>query len=194
MIDAIKGPLGSHKQYITHVALANGIDYLRLKEHHREKRRSATSHKYKEFRYFLNAVESLNNIVDYLYFEYEEEIFPETADTFKTNLIDNYQLLGQIMEIANAYKHSIRTKKVKRGKPMAKNTMLRWARDLQKPELHIDISVGSPKVSVSYDFVGPHQEDESKLMKALEFWIRYLNHDPTTDDLIKKGLRSAAKK
>ena len=64
------GPLDSHRNYIAHVALANAQDYFELKKAHGEQQRNATSDEYnKELRYFLNAIESVNNIPEYLYFD-----------------------------------------------------------------------------------------------------------------------------
>jgi hypothetical protein len=186
MIETFKGPLGSHRNYIVHVALANGVDYISLKKRHQEDGRSATPDRYKELRYFLNAVESFNNIADYLYFEHEDRIAHGSVGKFRTALHAKYPELGDLAELANAYKHCVRGKEDKKTNKTKKNNRLLWARDLQRPALNIRITPGEtkPSVEVDYEFPWPIEEHEAKLNKAFEFWLGYHNDDPKTADLI----------
>jgi hypothetical protein len=184
LIETFKGPLGSHKNYIVHVALANGFDYVKLKQKHKEEGRSGMRDKYQELRYFVNALESFNNVIDYLYFEYEERIRHRhgTVGLFRNALHSKYPELRELADLANAYKHCVRTTKTNK-----KNRTLPWARDLQRPSLNINVELGdtppSINVDVQFDFPGPLEEHEAKLDKVLKFWLTYHNH-PTTDDLI----------
>jgi hypothetical protein len=57
-----RGPLGSHRNYITHIALENCDEDFRCKAGHEENGEVQNPGKYAELRLFLNAIESLNNI------------------------------------------------------------------------------------------------------------------------------------
>ena len=179
MKETFRGPLGSHRNYLVHVALPNCTDYLWLKKGNQEQGRSGTCDKYKEFRYFLNAVESFNNILDYFYFEHEDRIKRGSVREFRKAIHDKYPELGELAELANAYKHCVRERNGK------KNEALPWARDLQRPTLDIQIKLGAsqPSVAVNYDFPWPIEEHEAKLYKAFDFWLGYHNN-PRTNELI----------
>jgi hypothetical protein len=179
MLNSFKGPLGSHFNYITHIALQNQIEYMKIKKRHEEDGSTGTSGKYEEFRLFLNAIESFNNIIDYLYFEHEDQINYKDIDGFRKAIHKKYPELGELSDLANAYKHCVRTR---RGE---KNDKLPWARDLQAPRLDININVSEaqPSVKVEYEFPWPLEEHESKLFKALDFWLAY-HRKPNTEELI----------
>ena len=179
MIETFKGPLGSHKNYITYIAFENQLDYLTIKKQHEEDGCSATPDRYKEFRLFLNAVESFNNIIDYLYFEHEDQIKYQKVDDFRKAIHVKYPELDELSELANAYKHCIRER---RGQ---KNDKLAWARDLQKPILNININLNQflPLVNAEYKFLWPIEEHESKLYKVFDFWLEY-HKNPNTEELI----------
>ena len=180
MLETFYGPLGSHRNYIAHIALSNHVDYLRLKKNNQEEARSATPIKYNEFRLFLNAVESFNNIADYFYFEYEDRISYRTVDEFRAALHKKYPELAALAELANAYKHCVRARK-----DGTKNAKLPWARDLQKPNLTINIELGEklPTAKIEYEFPWPIKEHEATLEKVFSFWFRYHNA-PFTNELI----------
>jgi hypothetical protein len=179
LIETFRGPLGSHRNYLVHVALPNYTDYFWLKKGNEEKGRSGTRDKYKAFRYFLNAVESLNNVLDYLYFEHEDRVKRRSVGEFRKTIHNKYPDLGELAELANAYKHCVREKNGK------KNEALLWARDLQRPAVSISVTPGNTALSVAvdYDFPWPIKEHDSKLDKAFEFWLNYHNN-PKTNELI----------
>jgi hypothetical protein len=103
--------LYSSNKYICWVALGNCIDYLEevgaLGKSEDPIIKSGISPKV--FRRFLNAVESLNNIVDYLYFDKYHERF-KSFGYYKAKLLNKYPVIFKINEIANAYKHCERGK------------------------------------------------------------------------------------
>jgi hypothetical protein len=179
MLDSFKGPLGSHLNYITHIALQNQFEYLKLKKKHEEENNSGTAAKYDEFRLFLNAVESFNNIIDYFYFEYEDRITYKKVDEFRKAIHRKYPDLDELSELANAYKHCVRTRNGK------KNDKLPWARDLQasRLEIHINISRDKPIIDADYEFPWPLEEHERKMFKALDFWLAY-HRNPNPEELI----------
>lgn len=176
-LGSMAGPLGSSRNYISYIALSNCSDYFELKIKHEEENRSSTSDKYKEVRYYLNAVESLNNIIDYFYFENESLISHGNIKAFRTAVHNKYPALEKIANIANAYKHCVREQ---RGN---KNADLPWAKDLQNPEIVIDINVPNMNVDVSFNFVWPIQEQEDAIESAWQFWVGYHNA-PTPQELI----------
>lgn len=73
-MSVFKGPLGSHTNFISYIALDNCSDYTRLCGLNRENGKDKTPDRFKEMRYFLNTIESFNNILDYFYYEFEDEI------------------------------------------------------------------------------------------------------------------------
>lgn len=169
-METFKGPLGSHRNYIVHIALGNYVDYDALKKQNVENKRQATPDKYKAFRYYLNAVESFNNILDYLYFEFEDKIKQTNVNDFRKAVHKKYSALRDLADLANAYKHCVRAGRI------SKNTELPWAKDLQQPTINVEIKLNEKKTDVGYDFVGPTEENEMKLSKVWKFWIDYQNN------------------
>ncbi|MFZ8198956.1 hypothetical protein [Alteromonas portus] len=173
-MDWIKGPLGSHKNYIQLIVLENFYDYKELSGLNCEQGRKKSPDKCKEFRYFLNAVESMNNVLDYLYYEHESEIQHESIIEFKRAVWDRYPALERLAEIANAYKHCVREGW------KGKNKNLLWAKDLQKPHLHIDTELCLNKgvsTALTYDFKWPIDELERVLNEGVQFWLEYVQPD-----------------
>ena len=176
-LGSMAGPLGSSQNYISYIALSNCSDYFELKMKHEEESKSSTSAKYKELRYYLNAVESLNNIIDYFYFENESLISHGNINAFRTAVHKKYPVLETVSNIANAYKHCVREQ---RGN---KNTNLPWAKDLQNPNIAIDINISKMNVDVNFNFVWPIHELEIAIEAAWKFWVDYHNV-PTPQELI----------
>jgi hypothetical protein len=169
------GPLGGHRNYLTHIALSNCVDYVALKTGHQEQGDCSNPAKYKEFRHFLNAVESLNNILDYYFYEYEETIPEPSLREFKEDVHFAHPELKELSELANAYKHCVRENKGR------KQTNLPWARDLQFNFLSIHVNVSQLpeiKVAAEYNFEGPTCEHSQVFDRACKFWFSYHN-DPT---------------
>lgn len=173
-MEAFKGPLGSHRNYIHHIALENYLEYNMLCRLNKENGNNKTPDKYKECRYFLNAIESMNNILDYLYFEHEYEVLQPDLKSFKRAVWNKYPELEQLANLANAYKHCVREG---RG---GKNPNLPWAKDLQSPKLHLNVKISSPLdviVSADYEFPWPITEHEKILDNGFKFWVAYVQHD-----------------
>jgi len=170
-VEIFKGPLGSHRNFINHIAIANYQDYQTLCGLNIDNGKQQTPDKYKEFRYFLNAIESFNNILDYFYYENEAELEGVNLNPFKKSVYVKYPELEKISELANAYKHCIR---VYHGR---KNTELPWAKDLQKPELNVDVKISNSadvSANISYKFSWPIAENEEVIHKVFLFWLDYI--------------------
>jgi len=183
-MEAFYGPLGSHRNYISHIALPNCTDYFHLQERNIEQGNTRTSYKYEEMRYFLNAIESLNNILDYYFYEHEENLHPSNLKQYKENIMNKHPLLRKVADLANAYKHCVRESYGKR------KTDLPWAKDLQNPALTISIDLTNPdqinskediKVNIQYSFEWPIDSQEQILVESFRFWIFY--SDPGGPDL-----------
>lgn len=173
-METFKGPLGSHKNFIHHIALENFHEYEMLCGLNEENGNNKTPDKYKEFRYFLNVIESMNNILDYLYFEHEAEIQQSSLKDYKNAVWAKYPGLEELAKLANAYKHCIREGR------SGKNMNLPWAKDLQKPQLNVDVKISSSlgvKTSVNYDFPWPIAKHEQVLENAVKFWLGYIQHN-----------------
>src|SRR6267142_717420 len=108
MLEFFRGPLGSHRNYLTYIALPNSVDYMGLVKGHEETGNVSTSAKYTELRYFLNAVESLNNILEYYFYENEPTISEPTVQDFKQSVYSTHPELRDLSNLANAYKHCVR--------------------------------------------------------------------------------------
>ncbi len=166
--------MGSHGNYITHIAFPNHFDYLSCKKRNEEQGRSSTSIKYGELRLFLNAVESLNNILDYLHSEHKDRIKKGLRE-FKKAIKSKFPVLGELSDLANAYKHCGR---------FDDGQSWKRASDLQKAHLNVQINVTEPTLSCAdYQFWGPLLEHDKTLNEVFRFWQNYHNN-PTLDELI----------
>lgn len=173
-MEIFKGPLGSHKNYINFIALENFKEYDNLSRHNREINNNKTPNKYVELRHFLNAAESMNNILDYLFYEHEEEISFKNLRGYKQAVLGKYPELKKLADLANAYKHC------KRENQDGKNEELPWAKDLQRPELDVKVSITSEDgvdSAVKYNFQWPIAEHEDTLRAAFVFWVSYTQPD-----------------
>jgi multidrug efflux pump subunit AcrB len=170
------GPLGGHRNYLTHIALPNCFEFLSLQQHHRETNDSSIRAKYEELRRFLNAVESLNNTLEYAYYEMNPSGARSGFDKFQKIVYEKHNSLQELAELTNAYKHSIRQTK--------RDIKVRSARDLQKPELHIAINISEDKkvsVNADYEFDGPLSEHLEIFHNVLRFWHNYHNSPASTE-------------
>jgi hypothetical protein len=175
-MNSFYGPLGGHRNYLTHIALPNSFDYLSLAKQHQEERDSSIHAKYKELRYFLNAIESLNNTLEYAYYEMNQSGSSSGFDKFQKIAHKKHPELEGLADLANAYKHCVRRGKRSNNAP--------FARDLQKPELHIAINISQDKkvmVDADYGFDGPLSEHLEIFHNALRFWLNYHNSPASTE-------------
>ena len=168
----LRGPLGSSSGYLNHIATKNCCAYLSAKKKHAEEANYTESAKYEELRLFLNAIESLNNVLDYFYFEHKDQLISRhsTVQSLRSAVHKQFAALQKLADLANAYKHCVRTS----GKK--KQTVLPNAKDLQRTLLKVVINCSdqsSPKVEVDYSFIWPIPENEKVLEDAMDFWGSY---------------------
>jgi hypothetical protein len=175
------GPLGDHRNYLTHIALPNCFEYLSIQKHPNESGDGLVRAQYEELRRFLNAVESLNNTLEYAYYEFEQTGQCRNFAEFRRAAWGKYPELARLAELANAYKHCVRTERS--GKKLGG---VPFARDLQKPEVQVVIEISqdkSVKVDAEYKFDGPLPEHFGIFDKALKFWFEYHNSPASVEIL-----------
>ena len=98
--------LSSSENYIGWIALENCKDYFLAVGIIGKNKQPVIrdGNERKVFRLFLNSIDSLNNIVDYLYFDKFYRQF-NSFKCYKDELLSRHHILLEINEIANAYKH-----------------------------------------------------------------------------------------
>lgn len=172
-IGYFEGPLGNHINYIENIALPNCKDYFDLVKRHKESCEKSSSWDIKRLRYFLNAIESLNNIPEYFIHDKKEQRgwdSGQLADVLG-GIRTNHKLLRDIELIANAYKHCVRY-----------NPKDLHAGDLQSPFLSVVVSSPDDKgVDVYFKFSSI--ECERFMEEAFGFWVKY-SWNPHQCDLL----------
>jgi hypothetical protein len=143
---------------------------LHLVQRATESEPSSTPDKYKAVRYFLNAVESMNNVPEYLYWERSPDGTSDALKDFLRMVRSTEPCLGRIAEIANAYKHCVRTNGRRSGSALT-------ARDLATGVVSGSVSVkeGQLSVQIEHRFDGIKPEHHTALEEGWRFWIDYLN-------------------
>jgi hypothetical protein len=169
-MEVLKGPLGSHTNYIAHIALSNCADYFHLVKANEEQGRDKTPDKYKQLRYFLNAIESLNNILEYFFHEYKADYNWSDRDmrSILGKMRNKNHIFRDVEQITNGYKHCVRH-----------DRSHLQAEDMQSQSL--TVSIGPKGVDVEFSFESI--EDEELMGEAFRFWSGYLN-TPNKDLLL----------
>ncbi|MCA0912486.1 hypothetical protein [Marinobacter nauticus] len=172
-MDVFKGLLGSHTNYLAHVALNNCVDYFDLVAEQKVKGQDQTPDRYKRLRYFLNAIESLNNVPEYFFHEFKSDL--GWKDNNMRDILGKirakHPILRDIEQITNAYKHSVR-----------RNSKDLHAKDLQSPSLEFLADSEGAEVTFSFDSI----EDENMMGEAFRFWHAY-HQDPDRNTLVPDG-------
>jgi hypothetical protein len=177
-MEFIKGPLGSHRNYIRNIVLPNIVDYFGLQKENEELNSINNPSKYKELRFFLNAIESTNNILDYYFYENESSLKPLTLKKYKLKIQEKIPIFVEVADLANAYKHCVR----ENGK--GKNSNLPWAKDLQQPKFTVNIQIPNGEVitkkeqivvQADYDFSWPIDSHEKAITEIFQLLIKYEN-------------------
>lgn len=167
--NSFAGVLGGHHNYLVHMCFKNFCDYEDLVEKEgQEEKPKSSSEKYKELRYFLNTIESFNNVLDYVYWEYEDEISFKSDNKFRERVHLEYPALGKLADLANAYKHCVRK---------GENKEKIRASELQEPKLDIILTLkeGLLSTEIEYSFSGVIPEHREILLEVWKYWIEYHN-------------------
>lgn len=159
------GSFGSADNYLVHVALQNAVDYFDLVQGNRESGRSDIGSKYDEMRRLLNAIESINNVPDWIFFDdpardgLPSQQLENELKRFVGRVRDLDPCLKRIAEVANAYKHRKRMREIKKAERGPKTIVLD--------------GVEVPRPTAREFFY--REEDAETLGAAFRFWITYHN-------------------
>lgn len=158
---SFKTPLGSHKNYIEHIVLRNCQDYVVTAGIINDNLTPLGENKREEFRHYFNAIVSMEQILDYLYFETKDNCKIKIGQrNFKKNILNQHPILKEISETANAFKHCI-----------TKNPDKKNARDTVKNEIKANISLSKGLQDITQDF----NYDSQILIDGFKFWLEYIN-------------------
>jgi hypothetical protein len=163
----ISSPLSNHISYLEYIALENFSEYNQLEQGQIEEGKNNLSDQYHLFRVFLSTIESLNNIPEYFFHDVKESQGWTDRDLSQVlgDIRKKHKILGDIEQIANAYKHSVR-----------RNTKHLQGDEIQS--LSIDVRLDNGKIKVDFGFnciAGNELMDE-----AFNFWFGYFqSQDPS---------------
>jgi hypothetical protein len=93
---------------------------------------------------------------------------------FRRAMSERFEVVGLIAELANAYKHCVRSQQG-----------ITNARDLQRANVSVQIDVGHGiSTAAEYEFVGPLPEHEKILEGAFQFWLEYNSTPAMLDNVL----------
>jgi hypothetical protein len=158
----LKGPLGDHLNYIKHIAIGNCLDYFAVVNSHKGQCKNNMPDKYMRLRYFLNAMESLNNIPEYLFHDLK------TSKNWEGNILSDFlgkirsnnNILRDIEAVANAYKHCTRWDKSELH-----------ARDMQSMSMVVKLDGSGLRINLEFESI----EDVKIMEEGYRFWLDYSN-------------------
>ena len=164
----LNGPLDCHQNYLNYIALENCFDYFGLVESQRKEKNLDLAANYHRLRLLLNAMESMNTILDYFFHEQKE------LQGWNDNQRD--LILERIKRKHPALYHlDLQLSTYKRMKHSDMTSLV--ATDLKKTV----VSIHSIKQKIELDFNST--EDEHIISEAFDFWFEY-NKDPDINTLL----------
>ncbi|MDC7696837.1 hypothetical protein [Vogesella indigofera] len=174
--DLVGGALDNHKFYLKCIAIPNCNEFFDFydSDFRTSYVISKEIDKYVCMRKFLVAVESLSNVFDYFYHEFHLGVMgsvPQKKITDKEFKIAALKLIGlsgvgDVVDMANAYKHSRRSVKVCQVRT-AKELLGRRRFNVDARMFKFDYLDGG--------FYLPNKSQVLALRESLEFWTDYCN-------------------
>jgi len=163
-MSAFKGPFGSTGNFISHVVLNNCTEFYDVKKNIEQNNNSKTPVKFLLLRRFYNAINSMNHILDCIYWENEAFILNynnslNSDRKFINYICGKYPVLDKIRSLSNALKHF---KTYSPTKPDIK--------DISEQTLNIDIDLKTINVNIDFN-IGIPQEYEEILNDGFGFWV-----------------------
>ncbi len=159
--NSFKTPLGSHKNYIEHIVLRNCQDYMITAGIINDNLTPLGENKREEFRHYFNSIVSMEQILDYLYFETKDNYKIKSGQrNFKKNILNQHPILKEISETANAFKHCITNNPDKKNAKDAVTSTIKT---------NISLSKGLQDIAQEYHY------DSQLLIEGFKFWLEYIN-------------------
>lgn len=160
-----KGPKRTCKNYISYVVIPDCSDYFDLLREALEREQEDMLDEYKAFRYFLNALRSLDKIPDYFFYEHEEYLYAKSADDFRKEVFEIIPEIKEIDWLLKLYEGlTLRDlEQVERGRTEGIELLETF---LDKDEL-----LKGPRLNAELFL----QKQDEILSKAFKLWILYVN-------------------
>lgn len=166
------GCFSNHVEYIGYIVLPNGRDFNQY--YTRDRLTDASEFDIDVFRYFVNAVESMNNVIDYIYFDnYDELVEYVQLNEFRRRILNEHPSMSKLGDLANAYKHSVRQVK-QNGKIVINEDKIKAA-DMNMVEIKTELTISAAKTS-STTKITPHFRAEyyNIFLENFLYWLDYV--------------------
>ncbi|KAB2824737.1 hypothetical protein [Aliivibrio finisterrensis] len=164
----LNGPLDNHENYLNYITLENCFDYFGLVESQRKQKSLDLAENYHRLRLFLNAMESMNIVLDYFFHEQKEQ--QGWNDSQRDLILDRikrkHPALYDLDKLLNTYK-----------RVEHRDMKALVATDLQETV----VSICAIKQKIEIDFNST--KDERIISEAFDFWFEY-NKDPDINTLL----------
>ncbi len=161
---ALYSCFSSHRDYLHYMVLPNCRDF----NNYYENKIGIGKHEWsvEVYRHFVNAMESMNNVIDYLFFDNFDDVSNMGIDDFRKRFSMKHQFMLDVADIANAYKHSQRARYDKKKSITVINNDKMKARDISCSKLVMTDS----KIILNFEF---NQRYYNSFLMAFEFWLSY---------------------
>lgn len=161
---ALYSCFSSHRDYLHYIVLPNCRDFNNFYENKIGIRKHEWS--VEVYRHFVNAMESMNNVIDYLFFDNFDDVSNMGIDEFRKRFFMKHHFMLDVANIANAYKHSRRARYDKKKHITVIYDDKMKASDISCSKLVISDS----KISLHFEF---DQRYYNSFLVAFEFWLSY---------------------
>ncbi|WP_164091233.1 hypothetical protein [Aeromonas dhakensis] len=165
------GCFSNHVEYIGCIVLPNGRDFNQY--YTRDRLTNASEFGMDVFRYFVNAIESMNNIIDYIYFDnYDELVERVTLRDFRTGILHKHLFMSELNDLANAYKHSVRA--ATKDKKTIINKGKIKAADMNMVEIKTELTISAAKTSSTTKITSHFRVEYYDIfLENFEYWLEY---------------------
>lgn len=161
---ALYSCFSSHRDYLHYIVLPNCRDFNNFYEN----KIGIGKHEWsvEVYRHFVNAMESMNNVIDYLFFDNFDDVSNMGIDEFRKRFFMKHHFMLDVANIANAYKHSRRARYDKKKYITVIYDDKMKASDISCSKLVISDS----KISLNFEF---DQRYYNSFLVAFDFWLSY---------------------
>ncbi len=166
------GCFSNHVEYIGYIVLPNGRDFNQY--YTRDRITDTIEFDMEVFRYFVNAIESMNNVIDYIYFDNYDELFEHVSlDEFRRRILKEYPSMSKLSDLANAYKHSVRAK-TKGRRTIIKEDKIKSA-EMNVVEIKADLTISAAKISSITKIISHFRAEYYNIfLENFLYWLDYV--------------------